>query len=79
MNLNKTPTDFVLCGGDWLQNSDTQDEACYKLGVIDASMRKKFGNKYYPIIGNHDTNYQGVDDNGKENNGRLSQNTLKNL
>ena len=77
--FNKTPTDFVLCGGDWLQNSDTQDEACYKLGVIDASMRKKFGNKYYPIIGNHDTNYQGVDDNGKENNGRLSQNTLKNL
>lgn len=77
--FNKTPTDFVLCGGDWLQNSDTQDEACYKLGVIDASMRKKFGNKYYPIIGNHDTNYQGVDDSGKENNGRLSQNTLNNL
>ena len=77
--FNKTPTDFVLCGGDWLQNSDTQDEACYKLGVIDASMRKKFGNKYYPIIGNHDTNYQGVDDNGKENSGRLSKNSLKNL
>ena len=42
-------------------------------------MRSKFGNRYYPILGNHDTNYQGVDNNGNANSGVLQQKALKNL
>ena len=57
---NNSPASFVLCGGDWLQSNDTKSEAAYKLGRIDAIMRAKFGERYYPILGNHDTNYQGA-------------------
>lgn len=77
--FNNTPTQMVLCGGDWLQDSDTQSEASTKLGRIDGIMRSKFGNRYYPILGNHDTNYQGVDNNGNANSGVLQQKALKNL
>lgn len=57
---HSTPTSFVLCGGDWLENSDTKAEAKYKMGLIDASM-KAMVNPYYPIFGNHDSNYQGAE------------------
>lgn len=77
--FNNTPTQMVLCGGDWLQDSDTQSEASTKLGRIDGIMRSKFGDRYYPILGNHDTNYQGVDSNGNANSGVLQQKALKNL
>lgn len=71
---NNTPTSFVLCGGDWLQNNDTATEAAIKLGRIDGIMRGKFGDRYYPILGNHDTNYQGATEEDK-----LSNSTLTNL
>ena len=78
--FNNCSAEFVLCGGDWLQASDTQDEACYKLGRINGIMRAKFGENYYPIIGNHDTNYQGKTDlNAEPNTGKLPQTTLDNL
>lgn len=54
-----TPTSFIVDGGDWLNSGDYQATACTKLGRIDGAMRKRFKN-YYPVNGNHDTNYQGT-------------------
>lgn len=53
------PFDFVLSGGDWLNNSDTQAQACYKLGQIKQQLKTRLS-PCYLILGNHDTNYQGV-------------------
>lgn len=53
-----TPTGFIVDGGDWLNVHDDQTYACYKLGLVDGLMRKNFRD-YYPLDGNHDTNYQG--------------------
>ena len=76
---NSTPMNFLVCGGDWLNNNDTKDHACFKLGWIDGFMHDKF-KKYYSVIGNHDTNYQGIDTTGSEaRTGRLDVNTLRNL
>lgn len=55
---NTAPVTFVLCGGDWLGNSDLPAEASYKMGLIDGTCRSMF-KRYYPLVGNHDTNYQG--------------------
>lgn len=72
--------DFVVCGGDWLNNGDTYESARYKLGVIRGSTRKAFGNNHYHVLGNHDTNYQGVTVEGAEDySGELPRATLKNL
>ena len=73
------PLSFAVCGGDWLGNSDTQAEACFKLGFIDGQMRSTF-DRYYPVVGNHDTNYQGVIDEGSpDNSGQLTDATIRNL
>lgn len=77
--FNNTPTDFVLCGGDWLQNNDTPTQAAAKLGRINGIMEGKFKENYYPILGNHDTNYQGVDASGNANSGTLDNETLTRL
>lgn len=53
------PFDFVLSGGDWLNNSDTQAMACYKLGNIKQQLKTRLS-PCYQMLGNHDTNYQGV-------------------
>ena len=60
--------DFVFCGGDWLGNSDTIETARAKLAFINGQMRAMFGDKYCPILGNHDTNYQGISTEGAEAN-----------
>lgn len=73
-----TPTSFAVCGGDWLGNSDTQAEAKYKLGLLDGLMRGTF-DKFHAVVGNHDTNYQGVDASGAANSGRLDDQTIANL
>ena len=73
---NSTPVSFCLCGGDWLTNSDTPAEACAKLGYMDAVTRDFF-KVYYPMLGNHDTNYQGVDDGDIPK--QLSNQTITNL
>lgn len=59
-----------MSGGDWLTFGDTQAQACYKLGKIDAMLRARFP-RYYHTIGNHDTNYQG--------DGALTDDTIRNL
>lgn len=53
------PIDFVLSGGDWLNNSDTPEIACYKLGNIKQQLRTRLL-PCYQMLGNHDTNYQGT-------------------
>lgn len=75
---DKTSVDWCVCGGDWLDNSDYQDLACWKLGYMDATMRKSFKH-YLPVIGNHDTNYQGVISSNNSNRGDLTHQTLINL
>lgn len=75
---NSVPVDWMICGGDWLTSGDYKDVACAKLGYIDATMRKLFKH-YFPVIGNHDTNYQGVVSSEDSNRGDLSHQTLVNL
>lgn len=76
---NSTPTDFVLCGGDWLGNSDTPDVAAFKLGLISKSCYTMMP-KCYLLVGNHDTNYQGKKDAGAANyTTRLPDDAIRNL
>ena len=77
--FDATPSTFAMCGGDWLGNSDTQKEACFKLGYIGGQMRSIFRDKFYPVVGNHDTNYQGTTvEGGDPKTGRLSVESIKN-
>ena len=74
-----TPTTFVMCGGDWIGNSDTPECACFKLGYLDGYCRALF-NPYYPVVGNHDTNYQGkLDADSAVGTGTLTNETIRNL
>lgn len=57
---DNTPTSMCVSGGDWLNNSNTRENAAWLLGVIDGQMKKLF-DKYVLVIGNHDTNYQGYE------------------
>jgi len=74
---DSTPTDFVMCGGDWLvggandiiPGGPTPAQACGQLGFL-AGVTDKLFKPYYPIIGNHDTNYKNT---------TLSQQTINNL
>ena len=50
---------FCLCGGDWLIQGDTQAIAKEKLLFADTTMKSMFSH-YYKVMGNHDTNYQGI-------------------
>ena len=75
-----TPVNFAVCGGDWLGNGDTQAGACFKLGFIDGQMRSIFRDKYYPVVGNHDTNYQGILTEGADpQTGILDNATIQNV
>lgn len=79
--VDKATVDFVVCGGDWLNNGDTKAQASYKLGVVDGKMRELFGADYYPMTGNHDFNYLGVDGNGNRlpSYEWISNNAMKNF
>lgn len=67
---NAAPLSYCICGGDWLGNGDTPATAASKLSYIDGFCKKKFRN-FIPVIGNHDTNYQGT--------ARFSVDMIKNL
>lgn len=58
------PIDRVICGGDWLNNGDTASGAIKKLSFINRVAHRYFRN-YHPMLGNHDTNYQGSGSNAK--------------
>lgn len=68
-----TSADFILYGGDWLQNSDTPEEAAYKLGMIRGAIKNTYPS--YLLVGNHDTNYQGIDGSSS----RLSTRSVENI
>jgi len=73
---NSTPCSFMVCGGDWLNNSTTKDEACYRLGYLKGISKNMFKD-FYLVLGNHDTNYQGKADSESENwTGRLTDETV---
>ena len=46
---------FVLCGGDWLTNHNEQT-GIDDLKMAESVMNQTFGDKYYPMVGNHDNN-----------------------
>ena len=55
---NKCGINTVISGGDWLQDGYTAIEALNMLSEIKGKCDYLF-NKYYLVLGNHDTNYQG--------------------
>ena len=77
---NFTPTDFVLCAGDWLE-ADTKAVAKRQLGYVDAIANTAFRDNYYCAFGNHDNNYQGweSDSNTTPRTGTLDKNVVTNL
>ena len=75
---NQFPVDWMICGGDWLNSGDYQVNACWKLGYVDATMRKMFKH-YFPMFGNHDSNYQGTISADDSTRGDLTKQTLVNL
>lgn len=76
---NSIPASFLLSGGDWLNNHDYQDNACWKLGIVDSTMRKLFPGTYRPVLGNHDTNYYGYVSSEDQSNGLLPHDALRGL
>ena len=69
---NSSSSEYVICGGDWLTNSDSFSNACYKLGYIKGIGKSILGgDNFYNLIGNHDTNYQGAQ--------TLTESQLRNL
>ena len=73
-------SEYVVCGGDLLTRNDTISQACYKLSFFKGYMENSFP-KYYYLVGNHDTNYQG-DTYISQNDPvscRLSQSTINDL
>ena len=76
---NSTSTSFVLSGGDWLQAGQTPTQAAVTIGKINGLTKHLFANRFYTVLGNHDSNYQGIDDAGTPRKGALSQSALANL
>lgn len=73
---NILPTESIICGGDWLTNGDTPEQAMYKgryvMGYMDSKV-PPLPNPYTGVprfflnaIGNHDTNEQGRADESAE-------------
>lgn len=77
--FNSTPCSYLVCGGDWLNNSTTMDEACYRLGYLKGIANHLLdGCKL--VLGNHDTNYQGkLDANSENYTGKLTDGTLASI
>lgn len=68
---------FCICGGDWLGNNETYEEACEKLETINSAAQDYFSDQYYPILGNHDTNYQGrLYEDSEKYSGRLTDDDM---
>lgn len=51
--------DFCLCGGDWLNRDETFCQAYMCLHKVNSLADSYFADKFYSVLGNHDTNYQG--------------------
>lgn len=46
---------FILCGGDWLTNHN-RETGIEDLKLAEKTMQELFGDRYYPMVGNHDNN-----------------------
>lgn len=57
---DKMQLNFIVCGGDWYDGETEVDFAKQKLKFASDYMYGNFDN-YYPVVGNHDTNYQGTE------------------
>ena len=80
-HFDNTPTNFVLCGGDWL-TEHKQSTAFAALGQVDGMMNGLFPGCYFPVFGNHDNNYQGELDETEgtsANDGSIPDQTMVNL
>lgn len=78
--FNRVPLEFCICGGDWLDNNDTNKQAYDKLSYINDYTNRLFGDQYYYILGNHDTNYQGrLTEDSEKFTGLLDHNTIVDL
>lgn len=77
--FNNSPCSFLICGGDWLNNSTTMDEACYRLGNL-KGIADHLLDGCKLVMGNHDTNYQGKLDAESDNGtGRLADATIASI
>lgn len=73
-----TPTDFVLCGGDW-NDGGIPEEELFKLSRAKEICDQKLS-PFYNCVGNHDTNYQGKKDaDSAKYTSKFSPESLKNL
>ena len=67
---------FAICGGDWLNNSNSKDSAMKILKDIRALMTDVFGEESYLVVGNHDYNYQKPSEPNYQNPDRLTKEEL---
>lgn len=74
--FNQSPCSYIVAGGDWLNNSTTMDEACFRLGQLKGIADHMFDGMKL-VLGNHDTNYQGKETSTSDNyTGRLTDETI---
>lgn len=53
--LDVSGSDFILCGGDWLTDHN-KETGIEDLKLAERRMQELFGDRYYPMVGNHDNN-----------------------
>ena len=54
-HLDVSGSDFILCGGDWLTDHN-KETGIEDLKLAERKMQEMFGDRYYPMVGNHDNN-----------------------
>lgn len=74
----KLLVDAVLSGGDWLTKDTTQEQAVLRLAYMSGWLNSSFEN-VMQLVGNHDTNYQGVVSADDPSRGDLPTATLDNI
>lgn len=53
--MDSSGSKFILCGGDWLTDHN-RETGIEDLKLAEKTMQEMFGDKYYPMVGNHDNN-----------------------
>jgi len=61
LKANAINAQTVICCGDVLNDTDTDEQACYKLSMNDATAKMMFGKKYHMALGNHDSKFDALD------------------
>lgn len=54
-HLDVSGSEFILCGGDWLTDHN-KETGIEDLKLAERRMQEMFGDRYYPMVGNHDNN-----------------------